>query len=221
MRSFVFVLLVFVLAVGSCAVGQDPVAIAEQQLQAGREGDWAEWRSLFDPDAVHVGFDGESRGRFEPREWVEEDFDGDGVKSVVDWIGFNLAFASVNGGEVTWDCTEIADDQAECTITETDRFLEQTGLGTDPYSLRYTIADGLISRTEVLPGADGIDTGESTFEEMISYERWVFDTYPDRWAELFRRTDGCCSWNVQPVDDNLAIHEELLEEYFQFIGFES
>ena len=221
MRSFVFVLLVFVLAVGSCAAGQDPVAIAEQQLEASREGDWAEWRELIAEDAVFVNSDGTTIGYFEPREWIEDDFDGDGLKCNVDYFGFSMALGAVTGREVSWECQETAEDSAECEITDSDTFGELADLQAEPYVLEYTVADGLITRTRAVSTGGSEADAAREFEAQTAYEQWICDTHPDRWEELFWPDYGCGSWFLRWEQDNIPVHEELFAEYLDVIGFES
>jgi hypothetical protein len=106
-------------------------------------------------------------------------------------------------------------DQAECTVTFIDAFVDAAGGPPFVDVHRLTFEDGKIV---VLGEAGPVDpvAAEQAYEMrasgMRAYAGWVRDRYPDRYDTMF--SEPCCSSPIIGLPDSIAQHVELMTEYF-------
>jgi len=210
-------LLGMVFVATSCGEATDgPDEFADLWFQSFAEGDVETYRETFADDAVFVGPEGESFLVFEDHPWLGvDDFDGDGAVSFSDHQQATLALASVTNLSWEWDCTTVTQDQAECTITAINAFVDAGGGPPIVEVLRLTVEDGKIA---ILVKAEPVDSAatETLRSEMRHYASWVQDQYPNRYDTMFH--GPCCSSPMIELPDSIAQHIELIKEYFETIG---
>jgi hypothetical protein len=199
---------------------QEPDGLADRWLQSFADGDFETYRGSLAADAVFAGPNGESFPLFGdyPRLsnlWGVEDFDGDGSVSYADRHQAAIALFEVTHPSWEWECTTVMQDQAECTVTAVDAFVEAGGGPPYEYVYRLTFEDGKIV---VLGEAGPVDpvaaeqANEIQASGMRAYAGWVRDRYPDRYDTMFN--GPCCSSLMIGLPDSTAQHVELMTEYF-------
>jgi hypothetical protein len=107
----------------------DPIAIVTRMLDASLAGQPTTWRSFYSDDATTAFKDDDTRPLFGEAEWVDVDFDGDGVRSSADWIQFSMAMNPATRATGSWSCTPVPDDEVDCTGAGMDAFAELAGAG--------------------------------------------------------------------------------------------
>ena len=200
----------------SCGEAADePNEFADLWIQSFADGDVETYRESFADDAVFAGPEGESFPVFEDRLFGVDDFDGDGAGSYADGHQAALALATVTNLSWEWDCTTVTQDQAECTITSVNAFVNAGGGPPIVQVLRLTFEDGKIA---ILGKAEPVDpvATETLRSEMRQYASWVQDRYPDRYDTMFH--GPCCSSLMIELPDSIAQHVELMKEYFETTG---
>lgn len=213
-----FGLMVTATACGDAA--QEPDERADLWFQSFADGDVEAYRDSLAVDAVFAGPNGESSPIFGgyPRLGVD-DFDGDGATSDADWIQAALALSEATHLSIEWDCVTVIEDQAECTVTTVNAFVEVGGGPPYVNVWRLTFEDGKIA---VLGQAGPIDptsdeeAGNVERSEKRKYAAWVEDRYPDRYDDLFH--GPCCSSPIVQLPAPIAQHVELMTEYLESTG---
>ena len=216
-----FGLMITATACGDAA--QEPDERADLWFQSFADGDVEAFRDSLAVDAVFAGPDGESFPIFRDyptlEGWGEDDFDGDGATSYADRFQAALALSEVTPLSIEWDCVTVTEDQAECTVTDMNAFVEVGGGPPYVNVWRLTFEDGKVA---VLGLAGPIDptSDEQAHNversEMRGYAAWVEDRYPDRYDALFH--GPCCSSLIVRLPDSIAQHVELMTEYLESTG---
>jgi hypothetical protein len=201
----------------SCGEAADgPDELADLWFQSFADGDVETYRESFADDAVFAGPDGEFFLVFEDHPWLGvDDFDGDGAVSFADGQQAALALAAVTNLSWEWDCTTLTQDQAECTITAVNAFVNAVGGPPIVEVLRLTFEDGKIVTLVKTEPVDPVAI-EILRSEMRQYASWVRDRYPDRYDTMFH--GPCCSSLMIELPDSIAQHVELMKEYFETTG---
>jgi hypothetical protein len=204
-------------AVAGCGgAAEEPDEFADIWFQSFADGDVEAYRGSLAADAVFAGPDGESfllLGDY-PK-LPGEDFDGDGATSYADQLQAEIALVGVTPLSLEWECTTVMQDQAECTTTAVDAFVDAAGGPPFVNVWRLTFEDGKIV---ILGEAGPVDpvAAEQAYEMQASgmraYAGWVRDRYPDRYDTMFN--GPCCSSPIIELPDSTAQHVELMTEYF-------
>jgi hypothetical protein len=201
----------------SCGESADgPDEFADLWIQSFADGDVETYRESFADDAVFAGPEGEFFLFFEDHPWLGvDDFDGDGAVSFADGHQATLALYAATNLSWEWDCTTVTQDQAECTITSVNAFVNAGGGPPIVQVLQLTFEDDKIA---IFRNAEPVDPVaiETERSEMRQYASWVQDRYPDRYDTMFH--GPCCSSLIIELPDSIAQHVELMEEYFETTG---
>jgi hypothetical protein len=59
--------------------------------------------------------------------------------------------------------------------------------------------------------AENLAANGRYWRTLHAYERWVKQTYPDQWSELFH--EPCCNVEYISMPSAIPLHEELVPEY--------
>ena len=218
-----FGLIVTATACGDAA--QEPDERADLWFESFADGDVEAFRDSLAVDAVFAGPNGESFPIFGdyPRLRLEgdgvDDFDGDGATSYADRYQAALALSEVTHLSIEWDCVTVTDDQAECTVTTTNVFVEAGGGPPYAHVWRLTFEDGKVAVLGLAGPVDPTSAEQAANIEQAErreYAAWVEDRYPDRYDALFH--GPCCSSLMVRLPDPIAQHVELMTEYLESTG---
>lgn len=208
--------LFFVSGCGDAGVGSaEPVGLSADLLTATRDGDNQTWRDAYAANAKVTFPDGTTMEVFGEAPYPVDDFDGDGVGSFADDMQFRNALHEPAGQTMTWECSEIAADQSECTTTASDKFIEAGGGAPLVTTTRTTFHDGKVIKQEFLEPTDDASmqaSQDAHAATMSSYEQWVLDTHPDLYKAVFH--GPCCDSALVGSADAITIHAELMPTYF-------
>jgi hypothetical protein len=207
-------------AAASCGgAAEEPDEFADIWFQSFADGDFEAFRGSLAADAVLVDPAGRTFLFFDDHPvvsgWGVEDFDGDGSVTYADRHQATIALVGVNPLSLEWECTTVMQDQAECTTTAVDAFVDAAGGPPFVNVWRLTFEDGKIV---ILGEAGPVDpvAAEQAYEMQASgmraYAGWVRDRYPDRYDTMFN--GPCCSSPIIELPDSTAQHVELMTEYF-------
>jgi hypothetical protein len=199
---------------GGSADGRDE--FADLWIQSFADGDVETYRDSFADDALFAGPEGKFYLLCEDHPWLGvDDFDGDGAESFADGHQATLALYAVTNLSWEWDCTTVTQDQAECTITSVNAFVNAGGGPPIVQVLRLTSEDGKIA---ILGKGEPFDpvAAETLGSERRQYASWVEDQYPDRYDPMFH--GSCCSSLMIKLPDSIAQQVELIKEYFETAG---
>jgi hypothetical protein len=201
----------------SCNGSADgPDEVADLWIQSFADGDVETYRESFADDAVFAGPEGDFFPVFEDHPWLwVDDFDGDGAESFADHHQATLALYAVTNLSWEWDCTTVTQDQAECTITAVNAFVNAGGGPPIVEVLQLTFEDDNIAIFRKGEPVDPVAI-ETLRSEMRQYASWVQDRYPDRYDTMFH--GPCCSSLMIELPDSIAQHIELINEYFETTG---
>jgi hypothetical protein len=199
---------------------QEPDERADLWFQSFADGDVEAYRDSLAVDAVFAGPNGESFPIFGdyPRLGVD-DFDGDGATSYADIHQAALALSEVTPLSIEWDCVTVTEDQAECTVTVTNVFVEVGGGPPYVNVWRLTFEDGKVAVLGLAGPVDPTSDEQARKvdqSEMREYAAWVEDRYPDRYDALFH--GPCCSSPIVRLPNPIAQHVVLMTEYLESTG---
>ncbi len=185
-------------------------ALALQAARYGPNTDPAVWRSLLSSDAR----------AFEPIDWVWlDDFDGDGVVALADWIQFQIALNGVMGTSASYECETVSEDTARCVVSRMDAFYELGGIDPPATELLSTFSAGKLIVEKVVDRDRNesldIEATDARYWAMVDYERWIAKTYPDRYPALYE--PPCCDAFVT-LPSAVPEHEELMAEYLDSLA---
>ncbi|MCJ7781023.1 MAG: hypothetical protein MUQ27_09370, partial [Acidimicrobiia bacterium] len=143
-----FGLMITATACGDAA--QEPDERADLWFQSFADGDVEAFRDSLAVDAVFAGPNGESFPIFGDYPTVEgwwgvDDFDGDGATSYADRFQAALALSEVMLLNSELNCVTVTEDQAECTLTSTNAFVEAVGGPLYVNVVRLTFEDGKVA----------------------------------------------------------------------------
>jgi hypothetical protein len=201
----------------SCGEAADgPDEFADLWFQSFADGDVETYRESLADDAVFAGPEGESFLVFEDHPWLGvDDFDGDGAVSFADGQQAALALVGVNPLSVEWECATVMQDQAECTVSTVDAFVDAAGGPPFVTVWRLTFEGEeivVLGRAGPVDPVAAEEANEIQASGMRAYAEWVQDRYPDRYDTMFH--GPCCSSLMIGLPDSTAQHVELMTEYF-------
>ncbi len=221
-RTVVWACLIgLVFAVTGCGgAAQDPDEFADVWFQSFADGDFEAFRGSLAADAVFTDPLGGSFLFFDDHPWVGgfwgvKDFDGDGSVSFADLYQARLALVGVNPLSVEWECATVMQDQAECTVTAVDSFVDAAGGPPIVTVWRLTFEGDEIVVLGLAGPVDPVaaeEANEIQASGIRAYAGWVHDRYPDRYDTMFN--GPCCSSLMIGLPDSTAQHVELMTEYF-------
>ncbi len=186
--------------------------VVEEMLTAMNAADSSAVFGYHHPKAVVTLFEGDAFSLDDTSEAPIEDFDGDGVATSADIIQWNFAMRKAWGRQSTWDCREVDQAVVECTITSTNDVVG-TGPGLDWIEVQsFRVERGLIVEVRGMndPEINALADTQMV-RELFAYERWVEQTYPEKWAQLF--DEPCCNLEFRELPANIAIHQNLMAEF--------
>ena len=207
-------LAIVVLSASACGGSDSPAAaegsplyVTERFTEQLVAGDWGAGGDLYAADATWqfltpTGNSPVTRFADElPPDAEVADWDGDGVKTELDF--FSSLGAEVYAGGLTalFSCEQPDAETAVCAeAREGYAFLEPS------HSANWTItvADGLISNIVIDIRGDG-----ENLIKVIDFQDWVKDNWPELESDLFT---GRAFRNITP--DNVETHRQLATEWF-------
>lgn len=178
--------------------------IAEQFVFMLETGDVAGYEALLSPDT------GEVLG--------EPFFEG----ASATWA-YVSRFQVATGGTYTAECRETPTSptvDVRCTMAESNLFREAAGLTPNRYDWTFGIEDGVITLVNF-----GGDLIMPAFDQIIDYDAWVQDNYPDEYSGLMGipqfildlsegETGELLPMPLVDTDAQVARHAELTAEWF-------
>ena len=199
---------------------QEPDDFADIWFQSLADGDFESYRESLAADAVFTDRLGDSYLFFDdhPRLsgfWGVKDFDGDGSVSFADLYQARIALVGVDPLSVEWECATVTQDQAECTVTTVDAFVDAAGGPPIGTVWRLTFEGDKIVVLGLAGSVDPVgaeEANEIRASGIRAYASWVQDRYPDRYNTMFN--GPCCSSLMIGLPDSTAQHVELMTEYF-------
>jgi len=185
-----------------------PAQVVADELAAQEAGDWEAVAAFWADDAVAVQPDGTEIGAWSEVSFQIDDFDGDGVVTIMDDHLATAALTPAIGKTIAVECTDVSDTVVECTESTSNAFSEAASVDPLVIEMRITVEDGLIVRQEflgIVGDADAFET--ATMTGFADYGQWVLETAPDDYDLMFDGTD------MMMTLEAIELHNQMLPTY--------
>lgn len=190
--------------------GTSPAEVVKRELAAQMEGDWEAVAALWADDAVAVQPDGTEIAFYDEVPFPIDDFDGDGVVTIMDDHLAAAAITPAMGKTISAECTDVSDTVADCTETTSNAFSEAAGVDPLVIELQITVEDGLIVRQEFIgPVGDPAAFETATMSGFAGYGEWVAETAPDEHPVMFDAS------GMTMTMEAVELHNRMLPTYVE------
>mgnify|MGYP001819521348 CR=1 FL=1 len=193
--------------------GASPADVVESELAAQMEGDWETVAALWADDAVAVQPDGTEIGFHDEVPFPIDDFDGDGVVTIMDDHLATAAITPAMGKTIAAECNEVSDNVVDCTETTSNAFSEAAGVDPLVLELQLTVEDGRIVRQELIgPVGDPAAFETATMSGFADYDDWVAETAPDEHPVMFNASGMAMTMEA------VELHNQMLPAYVEVMS---